>query len=491
MTAEEEQILNDALENSLTLHNQNPTMYYLEEGAPEIVAQCKKVFKALKPFALKQTPIWFQSDEAIPLHPKFSLIKRHIDQIRYIYQSREPSLIQLFVGKLLPCNPMPLRFAVLSSISQFSTRVYLHSDKLSPQPLQAYIDGYFNLVINMGENVIRFPLLCELKNGQREMPALPPSIRFIGSKSEQATKDGEDNPRSDQIQKYVTETAPKTGRRTQFYSFVSILNSGKPISDFYTSLMNAIVSFDLSFATAICALSSSENHLASIRGLINILAVNHMFDHFLRCLASSVRQVVNGYLNGDIPELIALDNLFIGSCISWARGLALQYKDQATLLTQDLITRICDDLLRKNIKSETALYILRAILVIASYEDQSGDTAIAMFMEVVIRPFAVGLHLGNDFMTCKAQLTRNDDDVSEIQRLIEKTIVKIMGMKITMKYDSSKMDEQLSDIHNLITQKLDDFVRLVINLNNKQKREHPVIQMITFAFMKCGELAIY
>ena len=488
MISDEEQVLNDALETSLRIHNEKPKMYYLETGETEEdkenIKQCKKVFKALKIFAYKLTPDWFKSDEAIPIHPKFAQIKRHIDQIRFFYSSQEPSLIRLFMRKLLPSNPMPLRFPILSSVSLFSTRVYIHSDKLRPQPLQAYVDGYFNFVINMGENVIRYPLLPDKptfnNDGEMERPNLPPSIRFIGAKSSQ-TSDIEGS--QSQIQKYVLETAPRTGRRTQFHSFISILNSGKPITDFLESFSNALTSFDISFATAICALASDPNSITSIIALINILSVNQMFDHFLRCLAASVRQAVSGYLIEDVPELIALDNLFIASSITWARSLAADFHGQEQPEIKYLVERICNDIMNKRINSNYGLYILKAILVISAYDDQSGDAAIAMFMEVVVRPFAIGLHIGNNFVVLKENLARSDESVAETQRLIEKTIVKILGMKISVSYKESKVNDQLFEIHNFVTQKIDPFVRLVVALNGRKEREHPVIYSFINLFM--------
>lgn len=496
MISDEEQTLNEALENSLRIHNNNPKMYYLEDGTneedKENIKQCKLVFKALKVFSKKLTPDWFKSDEAVPIHPKFAQIKRHIDQIRFFYSSQESALIRLFMRKLLPSNPLPLRFAILSSVSLFSTRVYIHSDKLRPQPLQAYIDGYFNFVINMGENVIRYPLLPDKpiynSDGEIQGPELPPSIRFIGAKSAQ-NNDIEGS--QSQIQQYVLQTAPKNGRRTQFHSFISILNSGKPISDFLESFSNALTSFDISFATAICALASDPDSINSIISLINILSVNQMFDHFLRCLATSVKQAITGYLIEDVPELIALDNLFISSSITWARTIASDFHSQDHPEINELVERVCNDIMNKKINSNYGLYILKAILVISAYDDQSGDSAIAMFMEVVIRPFAIGLHIGNSFVELKENLARSDEGVSDMQRLIEKTIVKILGMKISVSYNESKVSDQLFEIHNFVNQKIDPFVRMVVALNGRKERDHPVIQMITFAFTKCGDLAMY
>lgn len=492
MISDDEQTLNDALARSLEIHNQNPKMYYLETGDNEEdrekIKICKEVFKALKVFAHRLTPDWFKSDEAVPNHPKFAQIKRHIDQIRFFYSTQESQLIRLFMRKLLPSNPLPLRFAILSSVSLFSTRVYIHSSKLRPQPLQAYIDGYFNFVVNMGENVIRYPLLPDKNAGEMEGPELPPSIRFIGAKSAQnADIEGSQS----QIQQYVLQTAPKNGRRQQFHSFVSILNSGKPVSDFLESFSNALTSFDLSFATAICALASDPDSINSIISLINILAVNQMFDHFLRCLATSVKQAITGYLIEDVPELIALDNLFISSSLTWARTLATDFHGQDLPEIYELVERICNDIMNKRINSNYGLYILKAILVISAYDDQSGDAAIAMFMEVVVRPFAIGLQIGNNFVVLKESLARSDENVADIQRLIEKTIVKILGMKISVTYNESKVTDQLFEIHNFVTQKIDPFVRMIVALNARKERDHPVIQTITFAFTKCGDLAMY
>ena len=216
-----------------------------------------------------------------------------------------------------------------------------------------------------------------------------------------------------------------------------------------------------------------------------------MFDHFLRCLATSVKQAITGYLIEDVPELIALDNLFISSSLTWARTLATDFHGQDLPEIYELVERICNDIMNKRINSNYGLYILKAILVISAYDDQSGDAAIAMFMEVVVRPFAIGLQIGNNFVVLKESLARSDENVADIQRLIEKTIVKILGMKISVTYNESKVTDQLFEIHNFVTQKIDPFVRMIVALNARKERDHPVIQTITFAFTKCGDLAMY
>ena len=482
---EQEAALTRALDNALELHNVKPAMYYLGEGSAATVKECREVFRAMRPVAFRLARDFFASDEAVPIHPKFSHIKRHIDQIRGIYQAKEAALIQLFVSKLLPSNPLPLRFDVLSSISMFSTRVYLHDESLRPSPLQAYVDGYFHLVINMGENVVRIPLL-ESEPG--ELPKLPASVRFTGGKSHGAEEAGEQR----KVSEYLFQTAPKIGRRTQLHTFISIMNSGKPVQDFVHSFMNALLSFDMSFATAVCALGSAKKRLVTCRYVVNILAANKMLDHFLRCLAAAVRQAVAGSLIQVVPELFALDNMFMAHCCDWARSRAARYGDheRSRPSVPQLLFDICADIKEKKVP-QAAMYILRALLVIAAYEDQTGVVALSMFLEVVTRPFAVAFGAGQEYMGVKDQLLRSDPHIMDLQSEVEETIVMILGTDFSLTYSKNTIEEDSLKIYNFVLEKLNNFVPLVIWLNGRKKSDHPVIQMMSFCFNKCGELALF
>ena len=485
---EQETALAQALDNALELHNLKPTMYYLGEGDQDKVKECREVFRAMRPIASRLARDFFNSDEAIPVHGKFSQLKRHIDQIRGIYQAKEASLIQLFVSKLLPSNPLPLRFEILSSISMFSTRVYLHDESLRPSPLQAYVDGYFHLVVNMGENVVRIPLLGSQPD---QLPKLPLSLRFTGGKSHGKEEEEEQK----KVSEYLFRTAPKTGRRTQLHTFISIMNSGKPVQDFLHSFMTALVSFDMSFATAVCALASGQDALGVCQYLVNILAVNKMLDHFLRCLGAAVRQAVAGSLIEVVPELFALDNMFLSHCREWARNLAGRLaqdmsEDSSRRRVDFLLLEICRDIKENRVPQE-ALYILRALLVIAAYEDQTGVVPLSMFLEVVVRPFAIGFAAGQAYMGIKDQLSRGDSAVQKLRDEVEDTIVTIMGMDLSLYYYKDQIEDHLMKVYNFTLDKLNDFVQLVIMLNARKKSDHPVVQMITFSFNKCGELALF
>jgi hypothetical protein len=329
-----------------------------------------------------------------------------------------------------------------------------------------------------------------VKNGERQPPTCPPSLRFAGSRAHGAEENREAQQRAVE---HVFIEAPKTGRQTQLHLFISILNSGKPPCDFLTAFLNAIISFDCSFATAICVLASEPVNLKIIRDLVTILEVHKMFDHFLRCLSVFIRSAVPGFLVQEIPELFALDNMFMAHSFDWARALALQFGGRGieTLMAEPVLEAICSDIRNGRVPSE-ALYILRAALVVAAYEDPKGDIALSVLLEICARPFMIGLGLGNAYITLKGQLSRRDPQVRKMQQIVQATVDDVLAMDIVMKvFSPASGERELVGIHQFVTQKLDSFIQLVVCLNSREKTNHPVIQMARFAFDKCAELAFY
>lgn len=481
---EQENALAQALESAAEVHRLTPSMYYFGEGDPEKVRECRKVFKLMRPIAIDVSHEFFASDQTIPVHPKFSLIERHVQRVRSAYKGKEAVLLRLFITKLLPANPLPLRFDVLSSISLFSTRVYLHKEHLKPAPLHAYIDGYFHFVVNLGESVVRIPLLLEDGKGEQQMQKCPPSLRFAGGAV------GEDGDSHQKVADYVFNVAPKNGRRTQFHTFISILNSGKTVEDFLPSFMNALVSFDVSFATAICALASDPASLVTIRDLFNILAASEMLDHFLRCIGAAVKGVVATKVVQEVTELFALNNMFLSQCYEWSHSLGSKYKGMEEPKLTSMLSDICDDISDNRFGGE-AMYILKALLSIAAYQDKNGITALCMFLEIVLRPFVVGLGLSSEYATLKEQIAKNAKATRELRTRIEEAIVKILTTDVKFFYCCQETEEQLFEIHNFVTQNLDDFVRLVISLNNRKKNDHPAVQMIVSAYNKGKEFNLF
>jgi hypothetical protein len=206
-----------------------------------------------------------------------------------------------------------------------------------------------------------------------------------------------------------------------------------------------------------------------------------------------VRTAVGGFLVQEVPELFALDNMFMAHSFPWARALALQFapSETETLVAEPILIAICEEMRNHRVPNE-AMYILRAALVVAAYEDPKGDIALSMFLEICTRPFMIGLGLGNAYMALKDQLARRDPQIRKIHELLEVTIDQIMSEDITMKiFSPFDGKEDLMAIHQFIIEKLDAFIQLVVCLNSRERTNHPVIQMARFAFDKCADLAVY
>jgi hypothetical protein len=377
---------------------------------------------------------------------------------------------------LLPTHPAPLRPSILTSISLFSTRVYVHDQTLQPMPVAAHIDGHFDLVIALAENSIRLPLI-----GRARVSEQPPALRF-------RAKD-EDTQRK--LAHHVFVTAPEKGRETQLNTFVAILNSGKPLGDFVASFANALISFDLSFATAVCALASKGCELVISRLLFRLLVRNKMIDHFLRCTAVEVGNAVGGYEVQPRPELYAIVNLFIAQAAAWIVHHRPYYDVQSI---PALLSRIGRDLQAHQL-SEEAYYILRAVLTITAY--MGVNAAIMAFLEIVVRPL-VPLELIEDFDEARRAILFRDPDIQEppdpVLRALVADIQRAITIALTEDSQVQVTDDDLSEEKFRILQfvcaqeKLEPFVKLVMELNAKKKKEHPIVQMMTFVYRKGIEL---
>jgi hypothetical protein len=132
------------------------------------------------------------------------------------------------------------------------------------------------------------------------------------------------------------------------------------------------------------------------------------------------------------------------------------------------------------------LYILRAVLVIAAYQDFTGDTAIVIFLEFVVRPFV--LDYPDDYLAFKNALLTKSPDVASALIQVREAIGDILKKTIAVNYSERRIEEQLFEIHNFVNQNLDQFVRLVIILNERKHTEHPVVKMMAFTYAKVDEL---
>lgn len=458
-----ERELKHAMDIVVQHHNKCPSHYYLGEGSEEGVANAKMVLKFLHLLSRQCSESFIYDSSAIPVHELFRDIKGHLDQIIHFYVSKETELLQEILRRILPSNPNPLRFIVLSSMSLFTARVYIHAKELIPDPIQAYVDGYFNLVIDLNDTVARIPILPDPTT--KENFTIPPSLRFKGVSPEDEAR----------IRQFVFNESPKIGRRNQFAAFISVLNSNRPPSDYITSFRNSLCSMDMSFATAICLLARQHSDYASLQNLFLVLGCDNVIDLFLRELSVASLGVVQGFQVAQNINIVALTNLFMAMSGEWAARITMQ-KGIA-----DMIHDICMSITHRYIPFE-ALYVLRAALCIAAYDDAKGSSAISMFLELAVRPFTIASKQIDQFESLKKGFLFGDKTYAQSLELVQRTVVHILGAEIPVTFSPMNVNPALRDIHEYIMSRIDDFIDTVIVLNQRPKLEHPLMQMLLFSY---------
>ena len=434
-------------------------MLYFGKGPEEAVNECKKALLLIKQ---NRDNSDYKKTGAIASQKLFTTIKHHIDQIRQNYPNNESKLLYVFLRKLIPGKIAPLNFPVLSQLSLGCMVVQLTSEKFNPEKITAYIDGYYHFVIPVGGNVIRIPLIPE----KEDTPiTLPPSIRFCGSETEKQ-----------RAQEFLVNRAAKLGRQYQFHSFISLISHTDPRLGPYAAYKDTLTSFDLSFATAISAIAYEDSNKSVLPRLVNVLGCSKVLDHFVRVLTTNSRIVVSATTPDDNPEFTALVNLFVSPPFEWAE----EFTD--TNMTLDsLIQSLCYDKLR--LLPELSKYVLRAAIVIACYQDPRGDVAIAMLMELYIKPFARKLLLDQEYQREKDALLKHLDVASsENTEALQKAIMDILGMDIEITLSPSAVDEDVRMLYKFSLQNVNKLVPLVIILNSRPKEQNPVLQAMLFAY---------
>lgn len=449
-------------------HRSIPACYYLGEGRDEGLTDCKLVLKLLHILSRQYAENFITDPNAIPLHDLFRIIRAHLDQIHKYYVSKETELYQELLKRLLPSNPNPLRHIVLSSMSLFTARVYLHAKDLSPDPIRAYVDGYFNLVIDLTENVVRIPLLPDSKTSTNV--TLPPALRFKGINEAD----------EERIKKYVFEECPEHGRKNQLSSFISVLNSNKPPSDYLTSFKNALASIDMSFSTALCSLTRDPHDNKCLISLFNVLGCDNALDLFIREISVASIPYIISAKTGESVDVVALTNFFIGLTGNWAAKVVP--KGSISSLVRD----VCKCISHSKISVE-ALYVLKSALVIAAYDDSKGIAPISMFLELTIRPFALTYGMSDQLDALKLSILNEDSSSSDVINQIEKTILNVMGSDIEVQLSPREIKGDLRNIHTFINSRLDDFIDFVIILNQRPKLEHPLMMMMMFSYQMAAK----
>ena len=447
-------------------HVDHPSMYYLGEGDSGVCSLCKKSLKLLKQHQIKD---FYLQSEALPYYPILRIVQNFVIQIEPYYHEHETELILLFLFQLFPSNPLPLRQDVLKSFEFCSAMICLYNDKLQQRPITAHIDGYYDFVAPIAENEMRIHLIS--RDGKQA--SLPPSITFFVEDKKNSTP-----------QEFIFQNAPAIGSSTQFHAFMAAIAQTNPLNDLMYMFEHAICADDLSFATALCVIDPAPEALPNISKLLNVLAVDGYLDHFLRSLACSVRKVVIGQPPPNQIELTALINCFVVSSLQWSNNVVPQEMRQ-------LVQTICHDLKKNKFVSSLCLYIAKTMLTIAAYEDPCGDAAIAMFMEVIVWPFARKFSLEKEFLDLKTEMMSKLHHDYELRNDIEDTIIFILGKRVQIPYYPNAVQYALPALYKFALKNVDLFVQLLLYLNARPVYEHPPVQTMMFSLSKANEIYSY
>ena len=448
-----------ALDSVVSLHSENKSMLYFGEGPKTSIDECRRVL-----FLLKEHRDYtiFKKSIALAFHPLFPAIKNHIDQIKNNYKNNEEKLLYLIIKKLIPGKLFPLNFKVLSQMSLCSAPVEVNSQRFQPAPITAFIDGYYDFVIPIGGNVIRIPLIP--RDGATPV-TLPPSIRFLGSDKERRN-----------AQEFIVNKAARMGRLYQLHAFASVLNHSDPRLGPLSEFKDAVTSFDLSFATALCALAYDDRSKQYILNLVNVLGCYGILDHFIRTIVTSSRLAVASAESDDIPEYTALVNMFTCSSFDWIDEI----NHNLDITIKELIKILCVEKLHE--LPALSKYAIRCALVVACYQDVSGDTAIATFMEVVVRPFVRKMYLEAPYLDEKEKMLKHSDEVLLSSNLVKKAIVEILGMDIEIGLSPAEVDSDIGFLYDFAISRVDELVRLIILLNSSENENNPIFQTVIFAY---------
>ena len=212
-------------------------------------------------------------------------------------------------------------------------------------------------------------------------------------------------------------------------------------------------------------------------------------DHFLRCLACSVRNVVIGKPPSNHIELTALRNIFVASSLHWSSNITTEENH-----LDKLIHLICNDIDKNDeIIPPLCMYIIKAMLTIAAYDDPCGATAIAMFLEIIIFPFAKKFGLETEFVLLKSKLmsqvdTTNDQNIIKLRSKVERAIVSALGKIVLTPYYPNAVKNELQDLYKFAISNVERFVQILLVMNARSVSEYPPLQSVLFALEKSNDI---
>jgi hypothetical protein len=130
-----------------------------------------------------------------------------------------------------------------------------------------------------------------------------------------------------------------------------------------------------------------------------------------------------------------------------------------------------------------AAWVLRAALVIAAYEDPSGDVALGMFLEIVVHWVAERDSLGSKFAQLKSQWLRGSAQACAWRPSAEEAICRVLERN-DIRFRFGFELESVNDMYRWAVDNAQDLVHVLISVNNRQPYEHPPVQTLFFALDK-------
>jgi len=435
-------------------HRSEKEMLYFGLGSREGMLKCKLFLLELhKKARIDNESFLIYSRHSYDCYC-FSIIRQHFSAISMYYSTKKSDLELLFLRSLISFELYPLNHDILSSMSFFSSKVYLQPKKLMPDPVPAFVDGYYRFIIDIYHNKVCIPL-ADREESESSM-IIPPSIWFRGPNWSKETA----------LLDFVFNQSSLTARRTQFEAFISVITSKNKTAGYLTSFEEALLSKDLCFSLSLTLLASDRMAFPAIFSMLELFNSKNMLQFFVFSLVCSCTESLSNDNDESCLELVALTNIWIALSTDWAQKITPN-GGIAGIIGQ-LVS-----LIKNGSIPELALCFMSSMFTLLSNDI---NKCISILMEVIIHPFASSLSLLSEFDKSKSLMHKSKEFSHDI-----KTILKML---IGKRYElpSQNRIKNIKIVHDTILSYLDSFVRSVIIINTRDYMDHPVFKLLVFLF---------
>jgi hypothetical protein len=411
-------------------------------------ADCESFLALLRRF--RGDPAW-DANAAVPSSRVLELLRGLLARVGDLYGAQRGDLIERLVKPLVPLNLHPLRPAVLAACSLAGSAIPV------PQVDDATICGnVLELVNGFGEAVVALKG-AELRYPVVGCPCAAPEW-VIDRRAHWSP----------------VEAFQARARRAQLHAFMDLCGRADPRLGVLAKVEGAFAAPDLAFPVAAAALMRARD-APLFAALCHFLAQRGRFDHFVRSLAAAVRSDALARECEDAPtwEMRALSNCFLLAVM--AGGYALAEGD-----FERMLARACGGLVggRRAGVPPLARYIAKAVLVIGAYEDRTGATAIALFVEIVLRPLFRICPEHDDSVRNLKDLLRQAP--TESGRVVVDTIKALLRAPVAFRLPAEAVE--VDELYDWAVANESDLVQLVIYLSHRPTREVTAVQGYLFGF---------